>query len=251
MMAIEYVDSTQLNTDLTSVANAIRAKSGGSSALAFPAGFVSEIQAIPSGGGGPHEVPDGYTQLMWLRSSGTQAINTGVAPTLDTQVQVQAFMLEGNGRYCPLAGCTNPILMLCAPSAFNTNGYYSFGNVADKVLYPPWSSEAIPIFTINKTEAKYTIDGFSTVMSVSLGATAMSGSSDTRIFLFARGNAGNYERMSNCQIYRSKIWNNGTLIRDFVPAKRNSDDVLGMYDIVNDVFYTNAGAGVFIGGEYE
>lgn len=38
--------------DLTSVANAIRAKSGGSSQLAFPAGFVSEIQAIPSGGGG-------------------------------------------------------------------------------------------------------------------------------------------------------------------------------------------------------
>lgn len=38
-------------SDLTSVADAIRAKSGGSSALAFPAGFVSEIQAIPSGGG--------------------------------------------------------------------------------------------------------------------------------------------------------------------------------------------------------
>lgn len=37
--------------DLTSVANAIRAKSGGSSQLAFPAGFVSGIQAIPSGGG--------------------------------------------------------------------------------------------------------------------------------------------------------------------------------------------------------
>lgn len=39
------------DSDLTSVANAIRAKSGGSSQLAFPAGFVSEIQAIPSGGG--------------------------------------------------------------------------------------------------------------------------------------------------------------------------------------------------------
>lgn len=38
--------------DLTSVANAIRAKSGGSSQLTFPAGFVSEIGNIPSGGGG-------------------------------------------------------------------------------------------------------------------------------------------------------------------------------------------------------
>ena len=51
MSVDKLVDSTQLDSDLTSVANAIRAKSGGSSQLAFPAGFVSEIQAIPSGGG--------------------------------------------------------------------------------------------------------------------------------------------------------------------------------------------------------
>ena len=50
-MAVDkLVDSTQLDSDLTSVANAIRAKSGGSSQLAFPTGFVSEIQALPSGG---------------------------------------------------------------------------------------------------------------------------------------------------------------------------------------------------------
>lgn len=52
-MAVDkLVDSTQLNTNLTSVANAIRAKSGGSNQLAFPSGFVSEISNIPSGGGG-------------------------------------------------------------------------------------------------------------------------------------------------------------------------------------------------------
>lgn len=50
-MALDkLVDSTQLNADLTAVADAIRAKSGGSAALAFPAGFVSEIGNIPSGG---------------------------------------------------------------------------------------------------------------------------------------------------------------------------------------------------------
>ena len=51
MSVDKLVDSAQLDSDLTSVANAIRAKSGGSSQLAFPSGFVSEIQAIPSGGG--------------------------------------------------------------------------------------------------------------------------------------------------------------------------------------------------------
>lgn len=52
-MAVDkLVDSTQLDADLTSVANAIRAKSGGSGQLSFPSGFVSEIDAIPTGGGG-------------------------------------------------------------------------------------------------------------------------------------------------------------------------------------------------------
>lgn len=52
-MAIKkIVDSTQLDADLASVANAIRAKSGGSADLAFPSGFVSEIQTISTGGGG-------------------------------------------------------------------------------------------------------------------------------------------------------------------------------------------------------
>ena len=65
----KLVDSTQLDTDLTSVANAIRAKSGGSGQLAFPSGFVSEIQAIPSGGS---SVPD-FTLV------GTQTITESVS----------------------------------------------------------------------------------------------------------------------------------------------------------------------------
>lgn len=43
----EYLVTTE---ELTSIADAIRMKSGGSSQLAFPSGFVSEIGNIPSGG---------------------------------------------------------------------------------------------------------------------------------------------------------------------------------------------------------
>lgn len=52
-MAVDkLVDSTQLDADLTSVADAIRTKGGTSASLAFPTDFVSAIAAIPSGGGG-------------------------------------------------------------------------------------------------------------------------------------------------------------------------------------------------------
>lgn len=51
-MAVDkLVDSVQLDSDLEDIADAIRAKSGGSSPLAFPSGFISEVGNIPSGGG--------------------------------------------------------------------------------------------------------------------------------------------------------------------------------------------------------
>ena len=51
MSVDKLVDSTQLNTDLTSVANAIRTKGGTSAQLAFPSDFVQAIADIPTGGG--------------------------------------------------------------------------------------------------------------------------------------------------------------------------------------------------------
>lgn len=57
-MAVDkLVDSTQLDADLTSVANAIRIKGGTSGSLAFPSGFVDAVEAIETGGGAAEEAP--------------------------------------------------------------------------------------------------------------------------------------------------------------------------------------------------
>lgn len=65
-MALDkLVDSSQLDTDLTSVANAIRTKGGTSGQLAFPAGFVSAVQAIPTG-----VTPTGTKQIS-ITANGT------------------------------------------------------------------------------------------------------------------------------------------------------------------------------------
>ena len=61
MSVDKLVDSTQLDADLTSVANAIRTKGGTSAQLAFPADFVSAIAAIPSGGSGLIFVAGSFT----------------------------------------------------------------------------------------------------------------------------------------------------------------------------------------------
>ena len=49
-------DYLTTDAELTSVADAIRTKGGTSASLAYPAGFVSAIEAIPTGGGTPKTV---------------------------------------------------------------------------------------------------------------------------------------------------------------------------------------------------
>lgn len=66
------------------------------------------------------------------------------------------------------------------------------------------------------------------------------------LFLFGMSRSGVFERQWYGKIYYCKIWeNNGILSRDFVPCYRKSDNVAGMYDLINDVFYVNAGTGTF------
>ena len=70
-------------SDLTSIANAIRTKGSTSAQLAFPAGFVSAIQAIPTGGSG----------IQW-ELIGTKTIalqeytNTTTVEETDTQINI-------------------------------------------------------------------------------------------------------------------------------------------------------------------
>ena len=82
-MAIDrVVDSTQLNSDLTSVANAIRTKGGTSGQLAFPAGFVSAVQAIPTG-----TTPTGTKQIS-ISQNGTTTEDVAAYANAEITVNV-------------------------------------------------------------------------------------------------------------------------------------------------------------------
>jgi hypothetical protein len=105
MSVDKLVDSTQLDADLTSVANAIRTKGGTSASLAFPADFVSAIAAIPTGGGGGlTTIASGtFTGSNNTQDGGRQIIQIGnkMAKT-DFIVKVQAKQGEEftyNGNY--------------------------------------------------------------------------------------------------------------------------------------------------------
>ena len=61
------------------------------------------------------------------------------------------------------------------------------------------------------------------------------------------GGRGNADVMP-MRVYNVKMYNDGNLELNLIPAQRNSDNVLGMWDTVGKTFYTNAASGSFTAG---
>ena len=59
---------------------------------------------------------------------------------------------------------------------------------------------------------------------------------------------GQIATLTSYRLYSCRITEGGEIKRDFVPCYRKSDNVAGLFDKVNGVFYTNAGSGTFIVG---
>ncbi len=71
----------------------------------------------------------------------------------------------------------------------------------------------------------------------------MSYAPDGKIWLNAVN--GGDKSNSHLKIKSCIIWQNGVLTKHFIPCYRKIDNVAGLYDVSNDVFYTNAGSGEF------
>ena len=78
----------------------------------------------------------------------------------------------------------------------------------------------------------------------------MNGAMITNLFLFARlvySPSGGQSVISKGKIWLLNINDNGKPIRKFIPVKRKSDGVIGMYDLVGRKFYTSPNGMAFTG----
>ena len=154
------------------------------------------------------------------------------------------------GIYEYICGSANPNVYAFVADTYGNSGvrqYNGFGNVGDKYfVFPPIMRVKIEI---DKDLAKVTyVDNPEVTDSVEINATSISENVDSHICLFGRKGQNGYERFSKARIYEYLYYEGDTLLRHMYPAKRESDGELGMYDVVNNVFYTNPGTGTFIKG---
>ena len=85
--------------------------------------------------------------------------------------------------------------------------------------------------------------------TVYTNSSTLSGTTaDNNLTIFAR-NGSQYFFVGN--LYRLRIWDwldNGALIRDYIPAVRDSDDAVGLYELVQGQFCENSGSGTLTSG---
>lgn len=191
------------------------------------------------------KLPSGYTELEYIQSSGTQYIDTGFKPTGNTRVVVDFLAYNqttaqqcifgsrpgASGRFTLFTGYSTASLQVDYNTAMSLA-------VQDVEISGLDLTKRVNISMSNKL----VIDG-TTVSSTAI----KSFTSTYDMYLFANNNIGVVQLPSSLNLYSCAIYNDNTLVRNFVPCK-NPKGVVGLYDSVNSQFYQNAGSGTFIAG---
>ena len=184
-------------------------------------------------------LPDGYEALEYIQSSGTQWIDTTYKPSNNTSIKMdmQFVTLSTNAQ--------SPFGVRSSASSSDANAYIAFvtGGTIFRSDYFGSSTSGTPTNIMSRT----TIDRSKNVCKawdLTLTNTANTGTSGITIYLFAANNAGTAAYNVSIRLYSCLIYENETLVRNFVPVKSDTG-ALGLYDLVNRVFYGNSGTGTF------
>lgn len=186
-------------------------------------------------------LPSGYTQVKYIQSDGAQYIDTGFKPNQDTRVVGDMqFMTNTSDKESALFGYRVSINSQqynfyqyngAMRSPYNNSAGYTTTLSTDKI-------------SIDKNKNVTSVNGVIT-SNVSYASFQCSGN----MYLFGLNLNGSLSATQGSRrIYTCKIYDNDTLIRDFIPCK-NPDGVIGMYDIVNSQFYQNSGPDEFVAGD--
>lgn len=188
-------------------------------------------------------LPAEYLEVDYIESTGTQYIDTGYIPSEDFRIEIEWNQTERNA--CNnLFGCSNT--SVGAPGVIHglpTNsinqewyrtgtGSYNFseGFMAANVWHTSIMTKNSLIF--DGVEYTYDFGDWQTL--------------NYSLYLFARNQVGSAYNGACCaKVKYLKIYNGESMIRDLVPCYRISDNKVGLYDLVNEEFYTNDGNGSF------
>ena len=223
------------------------------SPLVLQGAIANSLQYVKAfGGTEQRNLPAEYTRLEYITFPSGAYIKTGIVPkTFDYEVGFKgAFGILLNGPNCAWGYMGDGLIprWVCATYGssylLNANTTRTFGNadtnthtfvgrVYEKNGIYCWSSE---------------FDGVIQQNDQTLNNTANWEANTLEMYVGARNDNST---VSNYGLITANHWwckKADVMIADYIPAKRNSDNVLGMYDTVSGTFFTNAGTDSFTAG---
>lgn len=194
-------------------------------------------------------LPQGYQEVEYLENSGTQYIVVDFIPNQDTRldmlVEPRSVAAAASGvGFIPYGSGVN----------YSSNAFECYTNDGGKLEFNYDGQYKLDLLTVsvgtkinishNKNNIVVTDTNGQTIARHSFNYMAFTCPRNLALFAINRSTA----LVGQTRIYSCQIYNNTTLALALVPCYRKSDNVAGLYDLVNNVFYTNVGSGVFAVG---
>ena len=188
-------------------------------------------------------LPNGYQRVEYIESSGSQYILTDIIPTNTT------------GMYAKVVSKNITTDLIYFGTRGSTNARFWVGNYTNKKVYVGWNgnityySKVTTTSAINEISVNYLNNRKSSVNNdVVNSSLATLAEQSYPIAIFAGNNSGTVGLKSSIQLYDFKISEGSKITHEFIPCYKTSGTVIGLYDIMNGVFYPNNGSGTFTKG---
>ena len=178
-------------------------------------------------------LPEGYLQLSYIQGSGTQYIDTGFKPNNNTRVVMDVeSVADGTFAFFGIRDS-------------ETTNAYILWQLNSTSIRSDYGANQIQQ-TVDSTKNRVVIDKHEASCmygSISIENESSTFSCTNNLLLFTTSTGGTVdERKASAKLYSCKIYDDDLLIRNFVPVKNDSDQV-GLYDLIEEKFYANAGTG--------
>lgn len=191
----------------------------------------------------PRDLPEGYTQVEYIESTGTQYIDTGFVPNQDTRVIADFQFTTTPTAHWGVFGARTT-----QSAGFFVFGYNSTAFRTDYNATKTFFSTAIGAterLVVDKNKNVTTLNG------ETITETAGTFSAGCNLYISTINTSGDLgTNTGSLRLWSMQIYDNGTLIRDYVPCK-NPEGVAGLYDLENDTFTASASGTAFVTGPTE
>ena len=193
-------------------------------------------------------LPDDYIQLEYIQSNGTQWIDVGVKANQNTKAEIK-FEITGNatGSNAVFGSRTS-----YTSNAFNVWSKCGNGNIGANyckagAINSTIAQAANVTYYITLEKNKLSVNGNVTTFTQNTNFTTPGNIYLFNIYGGDATSTGTSNRILIGKVYSFKLYDSDIIIRNMIPSRRKSDNVIGMYDMVSRQFFTNSGTGSFTG----